>query len=135
MQNRISRSSRWALCAVLAAGFAGLADAATMPTDIPIGQNIFPESISSSRAGDLFIGSLKGGVLRVSPHGKVSRWLAPGAYQTRSIFGVLVDEPHRTLWVCSSDMSAFGIAAPGDQTGSWLKAFDLTTGKGRASYP
>jgi sugar lactone lactonase YvrE len=133
MRQRISRGSRWTFGALL--GVAGIAGAAAAPGDIPIGQNVFPESFSSSRAGDLFIGSFRGGVLRVSPHGKVSQWIAPGAYQTRSILGVLVDEPRRTLWACSSDMSAFGIAAPGNQTGSWLKAFDLATGKGRAGYP
>ena len=126
------RLSRWALGATAVAG--AIAGNATAPGDVMLGQDVFPESLSSSRGGQLYVGSMKGGVLRVSPDGKVSPWIAAGAGQTRSIFGVLVDEPRRTLWVCSSDMSAYGIAAPGDQTGSWLKAFDLATGKGRASY-
>jgi sugar lactone lactonase YvrE len=122
----------WALgAAALAAGVAGIA---AVPADVSLGQNVFPESLSSSRAGELFIGSLRGGVLRVSPRGKVSQWIAPGADRTRSIFGVLVDEPRRTVWLCSTDMSAYGIATPGDQAGSWLKVFDLETGKARASY-
>lgn len=123
---------RWALGAIAIAAWVSAKAAA--PANVTLGPNVFPESLSSSRAGDLFIGSLKGGVLRVSSKGKVSQWIAPGAYQTRSIFGVLVDEPRRTVWICSSDMSAFGIATPGNQTGSWLKSFDLATARGIASY-
>jgi sugar lactone lactonase YvrE len=108
--------------------------ASAAPGDIALGKAVFPESLSSSRSGDLFIGSFRGGVLRVSPQGKVSQWIAPGADGTRSIFGVLVDEPRHTVWLCSTDMSEYGIVAPGDQTGSWLKAFDLATGKITASY-
>jgi sugar lactone lactonase YvrE len=125
--------SRWMLGVLGGVALATSAEAAA-PADVAIGQNVYPESITSNRAGDLFIGSFKGGVLRVSNKGKVSQWLAPGAFQTRSIFGVLVDEPRRTLWLCSTDMSAVGITSPGNQAGSWLKAFDLGSGRGRVSH-
>jgi len=129
------RNSPWALgAAALAAALLNVSAEAAAPAAVTLGQNVFPESLSSDRAGNLYIGSFKGGVLRVSPQGKVSEWISPGGFETRSIFGVLVDEPRRTVWLCSTDMSALGIATPGDQSGSWLKAFDLATAKGRASY-
>ena len=79
---------RWALGATAVVG--AISGKAAAPTDVMLGQDVFPESLSSSRAGHLFIGSIKGGVLRVSPAGKASQWIAPGADQTRSVFGVLV---------------------------------------------
>ncbi|WP_246725270.1 hypothetical protein [Beijerinckia sp. L45] len=101
------------------------------------GDRIFPESLTSKADGTLLIGSLgAGGVLRVKPGTQAAElWIKPGAYETRSIFGVLADERSQTLWVCSNDVSALGVAGPTTVKGSFLKGFDLTTGEGKISLP
>jgi sugar lactone lactonase YvrE len=116
----------------MSAGSIGGAIAA--PSDITLGTDVFAESLSSDRAGNLYVGSIRGGVLRVTPQGKVSPWLAAGAFETRAVFGVLVDERRGTLWLCSNDVSKMGILSPAGPEGSWLKSFDLATAKGKASY-
>jgi hypothetical protein len=38
------------------------------------------------------------------------------------------DEKSGMLYVCSNDISGFGVAGPTDTKGAWLKTFDLTSG-------
>ena len=108
------------------------APAITLPGDLA-----YPESLAASSDGTLFIGSAKmGGVLRVTPGSSTpTPWIAPTAFGTRSIFGVLVDERSGTLWICSNDLASDGIASPGSGSGSALKGFDLKTGTGKVSVP
>ncbi len=133
MARMIAGVMRWALGAIAVVG--ALAVQAEAPAPVTLGQHIFPESISSGPDGSLFVGSLKGGVLRVSPQGKVSQWLAPGAYQTRSIFGVLADVRGRTLWLCSTDMSSYGIATPGTQGGKLAQGAGSRDRQGQGELP
>ncbi len=95
----------------------------------------FPENLTSSTAGILYASSItNGGVVRALPGAtRASPWIAPGAFATRSTFGVLTDERTNTLWVCSNDASSIGIPGPGTVKGAYLKAFDLNTGAGKAS--
>ena len=89
------------------------------------GERVYPESIASTSDGALYVGSLaSGGVARIKD-GNVEQWIAPGAYGTRSTFGVLADETAGVLWVCSNDVSGLGVPGPGAAQGSNLKAFDL----------
>jgi glucose/arabinose dehydrogenase/mono/diheme cytochrome c family protein len=99
------------------------------------GERLFPESITSTADGTLYVSSIAGGgVVRVRPGASTGEaWIAPGAFGTRSTLGVLADERSGTLWVCSNDLSALGIPGPGAVTGSHLKGFDLASGEGRAS--
>jgi sugar lactone lactonase YvrE len=99
------------------------------------GDRVYPESITSTRDGTLYVGSLgTGGVIRIKPdNAKPEVWIEPGAFGTRSILGVLAHEPSNTLWACSNDLTAIGIKAGGTATGSVLKGFDLKTGEGRIS--
>jgi sugar lactone lactonase YvrE len=108
------------------------APAIALPGDLA-----YPESLAASSDGTLFIGSAKmGGVLRVTPGASTpTPWIAPTAFGTRSIFGVLVDERSGTLWTCSNDLASDGIASPGSGSGSALKGFDLKTGAGKVSVP
>jgi len=46
---------------------------------------------------------------------------------------VLVDNASHMLWVCSNDVSAFGVPGPSSVSGSYLKGFDLRTGEGKVS--
>jgi sugar lactone lactonase YvrE len=101
--------------------------------DLP-GDRVFPESITSTQDGTLFVGSLgSGGVIRIKPNTTPEVWIKPGAFGSRSILGVLAHEPSNTLWVCSNDMTAIGITTAGTATGSAIKGFDLKTGEGKIS--
>jgi sugar lactone lactonase YvrE len=99
------------------------------------GDQVFPESITSTQDGTLFVGSLGGGgVIRIKPDTeKPEVWIKPGAFDSRSILGVLAHEPSNTLWVCSNDLTAIGIKAAGTATGCAIKGFDLKTGEGKIS--
>jgi sugar lactone lactonase YvrE len=99
------------------------------------GDQAFPESITSTADGTLFVGSLgDGGVIRIEPGSEEPEvWIKPGAFGSRSILGVLAHEASNTLWVCSNDLTAIGIKAAGTASGSALKGFDLKTGEGKIS--
>ncbi len=101
------------------------------------GAAVFPENIAADAAGNLYGSSLaSGGVWRIKAGGaKAEQWIEPGSFDSRSTFGVLVDEKAKLLWVCSNDVSFMGIAGPGSAKGSHLKGFDLASGEGKVSVP
>jgi hypothetical protein len=103
---------------------------------IPVpGTKAFPESVTSTSDGALFVGSVgNGGIVRVKPRSTGSTvFVQPGALGSRSILGVFADETSNTLWACSNDLSALGGPATGSDTASALKGFDLKTGAGKRS--
>ena len=103
---------------------------------IPVpGTKAFPESITSTSDGALFVGRLGDrGIVRVKPRSAESTvFVRPGASGSRSILGVFADVAASTLWACSNDLSALGGPASGSDTGSALKGFDLKTGVGKRS--
>ncbi|HVJ55886.1 MAG TPA: hypothetical protein VM689_25720 [Aliidongia sp.] len=114
----------------------GTASAAPASVTLP-GNRTFPESITSTADGTLYVGSFaEGGVLRVRPGASQAEpWIEPGAFDSRSVLGVLADERSGTLWVCSNDLSARGIPGPGSAKGSALIGFDLKTGAGKLRAP
>src|SRR5262249_51848637 len=62
----------------------------------------FPESITASSDGALYVSSVaSGGITRI-PRGATrdEPWLKPGAFDSRSTFGVFVDTAAQMLWVC-----------------------------------
>ena len=105
------------------------------PVEVP-GDEAFTESISAGPDGTLYISSLaSGGVARIKPGAsKAEPWIAPGAFETRSTFGVFADAKSNALWVCSNDASGSGVPGPSSVPGSYLKAFDLATGEGKFSF-
>lgn len=106
---------------------------AQQPIDLP-GDRLFPENVSIAPDGTAYVGSVTGGVLRVSlATGKVDSWIKPGGYGTGALFGVLVDTRNKLLWTCTNDFTARGVTVPGADAGSWLKGFDLATGVGKVS--
>jgi sugar lactone lactonase YvrE len=107
------------------------------PVVVLPGDRVYPENLSSTADGTLYIGSVgEGGVLRaMSGAAKAEAWIKPGAFGSRSIFGVLADEKSGTLWVCSNDLSGAGVRGPSQEKGAVLKGFDLKTGEGKISAP
>src|SRR6185437_9975921 len=103
---------------------------------IPVpGMKPFPESITSTWDGVLFVGRVgDGGIVRIKPRtGERTAFVRPGALGSRSILGVFADEGSNTLWACSNDLRALGGPAIGHDTSSALKGFDLKTGAGKLS--
>jgi sugar lactone lactonase YvrE len=129
MQDLISRTRFVALLAGSLASAGALA--APKAIDLPSAQ-AYPESLSSSQDGTLYVGNLaEGGIWRIRPNGQPEAWIKPGAFGSGSILGVLVDEPSNSLWVCSDDLSAMGLMIAGAGPGSALIGFDLKTGAGK----
>ena len=116
--------------AVLSCAISPQAATAEAPSIALPGLRAFPESITSTADGTLFIGRLgDGGIVRAdSRSGDVAVFVPPGASETRSILGVLADERANTLWACSNDLSALGGPSSSGDGGSALKGFDLQTG-------
>ncbi len=115
----------------------GAATAAPREVNIP-GDHVFPESITSTSDGTLYISSLGDGmILRVPKGGAAAEPFVPPGAHLMSVIGVLADERSGTLWACSSDLSAAGIKTPGGSGPPALKAFDLKSAalKGSVTFP
>src|SRR5258708_2603243 len=106
-----------------------LAGAESLSIGLP-GARAFPESITSTSDGTLFVGRLgEGGIVRADLRtGAVTVFVAPGALGSRSITGVFADDASGILWACSNDLSALGGPSGGRDRSAALKAFDLRTG-------
>jgi sugar lactone lactonase YvrE len=129
------RLARVAAMMVLALTAPRAALAGSEQAQLP-GDRAYPESIAATADGTLYVSSFaSGGVFRIMPGGKAEQWIAPGAFDTRSTFGVLVDPDRKLLWVCSNDISALGVPGPGNATGSRVAGFDLESGEGKISLP
>jgi len=119
-----------ALLATLAA-FAAMA-AAPAPGDVTIdGSRVYPESLTSDAAGNLYNGSNGGTIYRALKGAKTAEpWIVPDARNgLRSLFGVFADDRHGLLWACDNP-NLFK-----RETGtSTLRAFSLKTGQLAAKY-
>jgi len=125
-----------ALAAALLAGCAGMAEAASAsaPADITIvGTRVFPESVTSDSAGNVYASSNGGTIYRAPPGAsEATAWIVPNEENgLSSLFGVFADETHGVLWACSNPNLFIKPTPPGP---SALKAFDLKTGAFVASY-
>ena len=119
----------WAAAAV--AAIATTAGAAPK-SDIRIDDtHVYPESLSSTQDGTLYVGSIKGVVFRAKPGAKMAeRWAEPEG--VLSILGVLADAAHGTLWICSSPNN---FRVPPVAGTSSVMALDLKTGKKKGDWP
>jgi len=123
-----------ALCAGCATSPSGDAARGDILVD---GKNVHPESISSSKDGSLYVGSINGIIYRAGPKDTTAEpFITPDPGNgLRSTYGVLADDKDGRLWVCSV---ANGFArTPGPQAPSEVAAFELKTGKliGRWPFP
>jgi sugar lactone lactonase YvrE len=121
--------------ALIAASGASRAAAQAAAASIPIaGRDVFSESVTTTRAGDLIVGSAgNGAIYRVRPgEATATVWIAPETSGIAALLGVYADEGTRTLYACSIP----GSAAPDKADAlSALRAFDLDTGAAKAAYP
>lgn len=111
--------------------------AAREPGDIRIDDTaVFPESVTSSADGTIYVGSVKGNVYRALPDSSVARaWIRHSPENgILTILGVLADDAHNTLWLCSAP-NFFGPERSEGVTA--LHAYDLQSGeqKGEWDFP
>ena len=95
------------------------------------GSRVYPESLTSDAAGNLYNGSNNGTIYRALAGSKIAEpWIVPDAQNgLRSLFGVFADDAHGLLWACDNP-NLFK-----RETGtSTLRAFDLKTGRLSAKY-
>src|SRR5215510_11613877 len=95
---------------------------------------IFPESLTSTKDGALFFGSLgQDSVYRAaSSSTKAEVWIKPKSNGLSTVLGVFADENAGTLWVCASAAGGRNGAPVVGETA--LKAFNLKTAAFKASY-
>jgi len=121
--------------AITLVSIVALSVAARAESPVGVPDKSFPESVTSTSDGALYVGSFNnGGVTKIAPGGKPEVFVKPGANDSRSTLGVLADEKSGTLYVCSNDISGFGVKGPSDVQGAWLKTFDLKTGAPKGSF-
>ncbi len=122
---------KYGLLCALSLVAAASCHAAEPITEITLpGTRLFTESITSTKDGTLYVGSVgKGNVVRI-PYGTttVTEFIKPGTNGLGSVFGIYADEKHKTLWVCSDRFDE----GKGDPPA--VKTFDLTTGAAKGSY-
>lgn len=116
------------LAALVCAGSA----AAASPGDVTIdGSRVYPESITSDAAGNLYNGSNAGTIYRTRAGARTAEpWIVPNAENgLRSLFGVFADDRRGLLWACDNPNIFKG------ETGTTtLRAFSLKTGKLVSAY-
>jgi len=96
---------------------------------------IFPESLTSTKNGTIYFGSLgQDSVYRATgKEEKASVWIQPKSNGLMTVLGVFADEPAGTLWVCASATGGRGGTPVVGETA--LKAFNLKDASFKASYP
>ena len=100
---------------------------------ISLEDNFFPEGITVSKSGSLFVGSLKENkIIRFKNKKKEAETFIPSnSNNLNSVIGILADDRNKILWACSSNPGVSNF--PSDDLVS-LKAFDLNSGDFLQSY-
>ena len=95
---------------------------------------IFPESLSSTKNGDLYFGALgQDAVYKATPNSTVATvWIKPKTAGLQQVLGVLADEKAGVLWVCTSATGGRGGQPVVGETA--LKAFALKDASLKGSY-
>jgi streptogramin lyase len=122
---------RWGCVAALMSAIGAVTPAIAQQSQIIIDdQRAFPESLTSTADGTIYIGSfVHGTVYRALPGATTATpWIPAGPTDLTRGVGVFAHEPSNTLWVCSADP---------DQSNNTtiLRAFDLKTAALKGTYP
>ncbi len=128
------RGAHAAVAALAAIGFTVVLSAADRAEITFADGRIFPESVTSTKDGTLYFGSLgQDAVYRATPSSsKAEVWIRPKSNGLQSVLGVYADEAAGTLWVCASATGGRGGAPVVGETA--LKAFNLKDASFKASY-
>ena len=96
--------------------------------------NFFPEGITISKKGDIFVGSLKENKIVVFRNKeKYAKTFIPSeSNDLMSVIGILADDRNKILWACSSNPGVSNY--PSENPIVSLKAFDLNSGSPLQSY-
>jgi sugar lactone lactonase YvrE len=96
---------------------------------------IFPESVTSTRDGTVYAGSLGlDSVYRATPTStRAEAWIPAKSNGLQTVLGVFADEAAGTLWVCTSAGGGRGGAPLVGETA--VKAFNLADASFKGSYP
>jgi len=99
------------------------------------GPRIFPESLTSTKNGDVYFGSLgQDSVYRATSNDSQAKtWIQPKSNGLTTVLGVFADEKAGVLWVCTSASGGRNGAPFVGETA--LKAFNLKDASFKASYP
>lgn len=92
------------------------------------GNRFYPESVSASSDGTLYVGSLGTGQVVSFARGQTTAKPLVAGGDPKGVSGVLADAASSTLWLCAVDLSAKPPA-------SELRAYELATGSKKTSYP
>ena len=97
---------------------------------------IFPESLTSTKNGDVYISGASDRTActaRPAKKTKASVWIQPKSNGLQTVLGVFADESAGMLWVCASASGGRGGAPVVGETA--MKAFNLKDASFKASYP
>lgn len=130
----MTRTFKLAVAAAALLALTGLAPGGDIGFPQP---RIFPESITVTRSGDLYVGGADDGTIwRARPGDSEAKvWLAPEKSGLVAMLGVYADEKAGLLWACGRPRR--GDPDEARDRASALFAFDLATGdaKGRWQMP
>jgi sugar lactone lactonase YvrE len=118
----------------LVAALSCLVQAADRTTITFADGRIFPESLTSTKNGDLYFGSVgQSAVYRAAKDASVATaWIKPKTAELQQVLGVFADEKAGVLWVCSSATGGRNGAPVVGETA--LKAFSLKDASAQGSY-
>ena len=126
------RMGKLQLGLALGAALMSPASAKAPPANVTINASrVYPESLTSDAAGNLYNGSNAGTIYRARAGSTTAEpWIVPDAHNgLRSLFGVFADDKRDLLWACDNP-NLFK-----RETGtSTLRAFSLKTGQLSARY-
>jgi hypothetical protein len=131
----IKTAKRARLAGLLTVVVGTLAHAALPSSIVVDGENVFPESITSSADGSVYFGSIGNKMLyRAAPGSdKAVAFVQPGTDGLQSTFGVYADNRTGTLWACSNVLGGPPGGPPPPP--AMLYAFDLKSGAPKGHYP
>lgn len=110
-----------------------LAQAADRSTITFADGRIFPESLTSTKSGDIYFGALGQDAVYRAPTGSsvATVWIKPKTANLQQVLGVFADEKAGVLWVCASATGGRGAPVVGETA---LKAFSLKDAALKGSY-